>query len=606
MCGIFGYTGPLEAPDLLSGMGQLLSHRGPDDVGYYTNSESRIHFGLRRLSIIDLEGGHQPICNEDETIWIACNGEVYNYLELRRDLGEKGHCFRTNSDVEVLVHLYEEKGLDFLNDVNGMFGLVLFDVRANRLILARDRLGVKPVYYAWDGKKLVFASEIKPILLCPWISRDPDWDAVSTYLHLLYVPSPATCFVQIKKLESGTMAILEESGIRFHSYWKLNSFLESPSTELMSFDDASDHLHGLLKDACRLQLRSDVPVGAFLSGGVDSSAVVALTNVERSLAMDTYTVFWENAPEKMDERNFAKSVADMYGCYHHELSISFDDFDRLLPLLVWHMEEPNADGAYVPTYAISLFARKRSKVILTGAGGDELFAGYGWYQSRTFFARLISQLMWPDLWQRHASVYANRAFRFPWAMVFRHYRSGTSRKFISEYRGLRCGDELNAQMAIDLKYWLQDDILLLTDKMSMAASLEARVPLLDHRIVEFVLRLPSSYKISAEDQKIIFKKAVGQYLPGEILARRKDGFGAPINSWMQHGPLKEISLKLLERGELIKQGIIDKQSLIRLNYLLNVKKEWSWALWILLNLELWFRFVHEGCGPPDDVRLSEL
>ena len=330
MCGIFGYTGSIEACDLLSNMGRLLSHRGPDDVGYYTDNESSVHFGLRRLSIIDLAGGHQPISNEDESIWIACNGETYNYVELRRDLVEKGHFFRSNSDVEVLVHLYEEKGLDFLDDVNGMFGLVLFDANANRIILARDRLGIKPVYYAWDGKRLVFASEIKPILLCPWISRDPDWDAICAYLHLLYVPSPAACFAQIKNLESGTMAILEEGRMRFHSYWELSTFLENPSSQSMSFEDAADHLHELLKDACRLQLRSDVPVGAFLSGGVDSSAVVALANAGRSLDMDTYTISWENAPEKMDERVFAGSVADRYGCSHHEISISFDDFDRLL------------------------------------------------------------------------------------------------------------------------------------------------------------------------------------------------------------------------------------------------------------------------------------
>ena len=605
MCGIFGYTGPLEAPGLLSSMGQLLSHRGPDDVGYYTNNESCIHFGLQRLSIIDVAGGHQPISNEDETIWVACNGEIYNYLELREDLDKKGHRFRTNSDVEVLVHLYEEDGLGFLDDVNGMFGLVLFDASINRVILARDRVGIKPLYYSWDGKRLAFASEIKPILLCPWVSRDPDWQAISGYLNLLYVSFPRTGFEKVKKLESGTMAILEEESIRFQTYWDLKSFLEPNSNVVMSFEDASDHLQYLLKDACRLQLRSDVPVGAFLSGGLDSSVVVALTNVSESLDMDTFTVFWEDAPEKMDERPFAKSVAERYGCIHHETSVSFDDFDRLLPLLAWHMDEPNADGAYVPTYVISRFARQKSKVILTGAGGDELFAGYGWYQSSPLLKQLLRQLIWPDLWRRHAGVYAGRAFKFPWALVFPPYRSGTSGAFLGDYSKIPASDELNAQMALDLKCWLQDDVLLLTDKMSMAASLEARVPLLDHRIVEFVLSLPSSYKITGTDQKVIFKQAVGRYLPEDILRRQKDGFGAPINSWTQ-GPLKAVSLNLLERGELIKQGIIDKQSLIRLNYLLRVKKEWSWALWILLNLELWFRFVQKPSPRPDGIRLSEL
>ncbi|MCG2775818.1 MAG: asparagine synthase (glutamine-hydrolyzing) [Desulfobacterales bacterium] len=602
MCGIFGYTSAADMPALLQNMGQCLLHRGPDYAGYYVNNDDQINLGMRRLSIIDLAGGHQPIANERETIWIVCNGEIYNYVELRDELIKKGHRFMTHSDTEVLIHLYEEAGLDFLQDVNGMFGLALYDSSAKRLILARDRLGIKPVYYAWNGKQLAFASEIKPILLCPWVARDPDWEAISTYLHMLYVPAPRSPFKMIKKLEAGTIAILENGSMTFQKYWDMMPFLCNPAHESMSFEDASEHLHFLLKDACRIQLRSDVPVGAFLSGGVDSSAVVALTNSSASMGMDTFTIYWENAAEKMDERKFATDVAAKYGCNHHEVKISFDDFDRLLPLLAWHIEEPNADGAFVPTYVISKFASEKCKVILTGAGGDELFAGYEWYSSP--FS--IKQLMISILCRKQSRAYYKRAFNFPWRLVFPMYESNAAGNFADSYSNMFVTpDKLNAEMAFDLKVWLQDDILLLTDKMSMAASIEARVPLLDHRIVEFVLRLPSSYKIYAEDQKIIFKKAVGQYLPGEILARRKDGFGAPINSWMQ-GPLKAVSLNLLARGELIKQGIIDKQSLIRLNYLLRVKKEWSWALWILLNLELWFRFVHEGCGPPDDVRLSEL
>ncbi|MFH2047086.1 MAG: asparagine synthase (glutamine-hydrolyzing) [Pseudomonadota bacterium] len=605
MCGIFGYIGKDEVYGLLCQMGNALSHRGPDDAGYYVNNADRVNFGMRRLSIIDLEGGHQPLSNEENTVWIACNGEIYNYLELRGKLTKKGHLFRTKSDVEVLVHLYEEHGLDFLKDVNGMFGLALYDVSINRLILVRDRIGIKPLYYSWDGKNLAFASEIKPLLLCPWINRTPDWQAISAYLNLLFVPSPKTGFEEIKKLESGTMAILEEGILRFKTYWDINTFLENDPAGKMSFEDASEHLQYLLKDACRLQLRSDVPVGAFLSGGLDSSAVVALSNVSESLDMDTFTVFWEDAPEKMDERPFAKDVAERYGCAHHETSVSYDDFDRLLPLLVWHMEEPNADGAYVPTYVISSFARQKAKVILTGAGGDELFAGYGWYYSYPLFKRVLRQLMTSDLWHKHAGVYTGRAFNFPWALVLPSYQSGTSGDFLGYYSKIPSGDELNAQMAMDLKYWLQDDVLLLTDKMSMAASLEARVPLLDHRIVEFVLGLPSAYKIMGADQKIIFKKAMGQYLPDDILRRRKDGFGAPINSWAQR-PLMKNALDLLERGELMKQGIIDKRSLRRLKFFLRLKKEWVWALWILLNLELWFQFVQKPSSRPDGIRLSEL
>ena len=605
MCGIFGYIGNDEVDGLLDRMGDVLSHRGPDDAGYYVNNADRVNFGMRRLSIIDLAGGHQPLANEKNTVWIACNCEIYNYLELRESLSKKGHLFRTKSDVEVLIHLYEERGLEFLDDVNGMFGLVLFDVSARQVILARDRVGIKPLYYSWDGKRLAFASEIKPLLLCPWISRTPDWYAISEYLNLLFVSSPRTGFEEIRKLESGVMVILHEGTLKFNKYWDANSFLENNHDGKMSFDEASEHLQHLLKDACRLQLRSDVSVGAFLSGGLDSSAVVALANVSDSLDMDTFTAYWQDAPEKMDERPFAQKVAERYGCAHHETSVSYDDFDRLLPLLAWHMEEPNADGAYVPTYVISRFAREKSKVILTGAGGDELFAGYGWYYSYPPFKTLLRQLMHPDLWKRHAGVYAGRAFNFPWALVFPAYKSGTPTDFLQYYSKIPSGDELNAQMALDLKYWLQDDVLLLTDKMSMAASLEARVPLLDHRIVEFVLGLPSSYKLMGTSQKIIFKESIRQYLPEDILLRRKDGFGAPINSWAQ-GPLPKIALDLLSRGELMKQGIIDKRSIRRMKYLLRLKKEWVWALWILLNLELWFQFVQKPSTRPEGLRLSDL
>jgi len=603
MCGFFGYTNAEEVPALLENMGQCLWHRGPDDVGYYTNSSNGVRLGLRRLSIIDLAGGHQPISNEDETIWLVCNGEIYNYVELRDELIKKGHHFRTHSDVEVLIHLYEDTGLDFLRDVNGMFGLALYDSSSKRLILARDRLGIKPVYYAWNGKQLAFASEIKPILLCPWVGRDPDWQAISNYLHLLYIPAPRTAFEQIKKLEAGTLAIIENGSMMFRNYWDVKPFLCNSMHKSMSFEDASEHLHFLLKDACRIQLRSDVPVGAFLSGGVDSSAVVALTNSNASMNMDTFTIYWENAAEKMDERKFAADVAARYGCKHHEVKISFDDFDRLLPLLAWHIEEPNADGAYVPTYVISKFASEKCKVILTGAGGDELFAGYEWYSSP--FS--IKQLMISILCRQQSKAYYKRAFNFPWRFVFPMYESNAVSNFVHSYSSLFVTpDKLNAEMAFDLKAWLQDDILLLTDKMSMATSLEARVPLLDHRIVEFVAGLPSAYKMNSYDKKVIFKHAISEYLPESILHRPKDGFGAPINSWMQRGRFKEISLELLVHGELMKAGIIHKRTISRLCQLMHLRKNWVWALWILLNLELWFRLVYTETPRPDGICLSDL
>lgn len=605
MCGIFGYAKTEEIPELLEQMGECLFHRGPDDFGYYVNHDQRVLFGLRRLSIIDLEGGHQPIANEAETVWVACNGEIYNYLELREDLLKKGHQFRTKSDVEILVHLYEEYGLDFLDSVNGMFGLVLFDVAQDRLILARDRLGIKPIYYAWDERRLAFASELKAVLRCPWISRDPDWEAISGYLHLLYVTAPRTGIKEVHKLNAGTMAILEKGQLRFQTYWSPESFTLEGADASLSLEDAAAKLQELLKDACRLQMRSDVPVGAFLSGGVDSSAIVALANSDTALNMDTYTVFWEDAPEKMDERSFAQSVARRYECRYHEIGLSFDSFDRCLPLLAWHLDEPNADGAFVPTFLISQLAQKQSKVVLTGAGGDELFGGYAWYQSRSSVASRVKQSMKSGLRGRQRSVYTDRAFGFPWKLVLPEYRPHVADRFMLDYSAISTNDEPNNQMTHDLKNWLKDDILLLTDKVTMAASIEARVPLLDHRIVEFALGLPSSYKLSGSANKIILKQALIDYLPQEILHRRKDGFGAPINSWMQ-GQFKTVCLKVLGHGELIKRGIISPRSLEVVNRLSAMRKAWGWSLWVLLNLELWFRFAQTPGARPDDLRLSDL
>ena len=283
--------------------------------------------------------------------------------------------------------------------------------------------------------------------------------------------------------------------------------------------------------------------------------------------------------------------------------MSFDDFDRLLPLLAWHIEEPNADGAYVPTYVISKFASEKCKVILTGAGGDELFAGYEWYSA----ASSIKQFMISLLCRKQSIAYYKRAFNFPWRLVFPMYESNAESNFVDSYSDLfATPDKLNAEMAFDMKVYLQDDILLLTDKMSMATSLEARVPLLDHRIVEFIAGIPSTYKINSQDNKVIFKDAISEYLPGSILHRPKDGFGAPINSWMQTGRFKEICLELLNHGELMKAGIIQKRTMTRLCQLMHMRKNWVWALWILLNLELWFRLIYNESPRPEGIGLSDL
>lgn len=606
MCGIFGYISRDSADGLLENMGSLLHHRGPDDVGYYSDEQNFTHFGLRRLSIIDIKGGHQPISNEEGTVWVACNGEIFNYIELRQDLIEKGHHFKTRSDVEVLVHLYEEYQTEFLEQVNGMYGLCLYDSLKKRLILARDRLGVKPLYYSYDGRRMAFASEIKPIFQCPWVGREPDFSALSSYLHLLYIPSPETGFSSVKKLPSASMGIYENGLFKIHRYWRAEDYLKRTTKDSNEAKNSSLKLRELLFDSCRLQMRSDVPVGAFLSGGVDSSAVVALANSKKKRSMDTYTIAWQNATEKMDERPFAKSVADRYGCRHHEMQISWQDFDRLLPLLVWHLEEPNADGAFVPTYLISKFAQKRSKVILTGAGGDELFGGYGFYLPEKGLLKHLRQNAFELFLPSLKPTYTKRAFNFPWQLIFKEYRSGRAKEFLKPYCNAHAGiDLLNTEMVFDLEVYLQDNILALTDKMSMAASIEARVPLIDHRIVEYALGLPSSEKIRDTSTKVIMKDAVSDLLPDTILNRRKDGFGAPVTSWM-NGKLRKIAIDVIGNGYLIKEGVIDRKSLSRLDWMIKCRKSWNWALWILLNLELWYRFVLLPTDRPDGIRLSDI
>ncbi len=601
MCGIFGYVCNDSPSGLLATMGNLLEHRGPDDVGYFSDERTGTHFGLRRLSIIDLEGGHQPLSNEDETVRIVCNGEIFNYIELRKELLAKGHQFNTQGDAEVLVHLYEEKGLDFLDSVNGMFGLALFDEKKRRLILARDRLGIKPLFYSWDGRRLAFASEIKPVLRCPWISREPDPAAISAYLNLLYIPAPKTGFAGIYKLPSGTLAIHENGRCQLRCYWHTDRFLAQAGDPPVSLASAEEELHVLLQDACRLQLRSDVPVGAFLSGGVDSSAVVGMANREGKQGMDTYTIAWKDAREKMDERSYASTVAERYGCRHHEMEISWQDFNELLPRLIWHLEEPNADGAYVPTYLISKFSSRQSKVILTGAGGDELYGGYAFYQPPGGLLPKIRQRIMPG-----REPYSQRAFNFPWRLVFNEYRNHTADDFLAFYNHTAAeSDRLNAEMAFDLNVYLQDNILALTDRMSMAASIEARVPLLDHRIVEFVLGLPSKFKIGQGDTKLIFKNVVAGFLPPEILTRQKDGFGAPIASWLD-GPLRPIVKRIIEGGILVREKIVSPNIYSRLDRMIRIRKGWNWALWIVLNLELWYRFVLNEHARPDGISLEDI
>jgi asparagine synthase (glutamine-hydrolysing) len=627
MCGIYGLVNFYDkavSADLLSSMGDAIPHRGPDDQGAYIGPG--IALGMRRLSIIDVLGGHQPICNEDQTVWVVCNGEIYNFLELRRGLEAKGHVFSCRSDTEVLVHLYEQEGPDFLRRLRGMFAIALWDARRSRLILARDRMGKKPLYVRREANRVLFASEIKSILEVETVQRSIDLEALGQYLQLGYVPAPRTMFAGIEKLMPGHYLEIANGVVREHSYWSL-SFGEPQNR---SEQEWIEIVRQKLEECVRIRLISDVPLGAFLSGGIDSSAIVALMAKAMKQPVKTYSIGFAADDQFYNELPYAKLVANAVGSDHHEIIVRPDVVD-LLPKLIWHLDEPIADSAFITTYLVSRLARESVTVILSGVGGDELFGGYRRYlgdslaRYYTLLPRPVRKSVLPALlrhlpqdrhsqWKNYFRLtagFVNSALLEPGARYMSYIsvfspelldalfasrtpEDGVSALLNGYFKQASSADNLNQSIFVDLKTSLPDDLLALTDKMSMAASIECRAPFMDHELVELSTSIPSKLKVNGFTLKYLLKKVVEPILPKEIIYRKKRGFGAPVGSWLR-SDLETLVQDTLSEESVRARGLFDPktvQQVITAHQQNN--SDYTDHLLSLINFELWCRMFIDG------------
>lgn len=602
MCGICGFTSIPDNTDpyeLLVRMTDSIVHRGPDEDGVF--HRDRIALGMRRLSIIDLDGGSQPIFNEDGSVCVVQNGEIYNYRELRSQLESRGHVFKSHCDTEVLVHLYEEYGVDFVDHINGMFAIAIWDIRRQRLVVVRDRLGVKPLYYSIvEGKHVVFGSEIKCLLQHPAVRTDLDHQAVYNYFTLGYIPAPRSVYRDIKKLPPASRLIVENGTIKTDQYWRLPEHVDY----LTDREEAIEELRELLSDAVRLRMISDVPLGAFLSGGVDSSIVVALMAQQSSRPVKTFFIDFDD--ERFSERDYARAVATQYGTEHHELTVRPDAIG-ILDDVVDHFDEPFADSSAIPTWYVSKITREYVTVALAGDGGDESFGGYNRYerilnrQPRQRLRRAIRPLTdaVARLLPRRApgkryirSIGLPNSEYYSVATAEHQARQLLSREFLStvehpvttEVNGIvsdmeSLHDPLAPYSRFDLRWYLPDDILTKVDRMSMAHSLEVRGPLLDFRVIELAARMPASWKINDVDRKLILKDAFRRDLPDKILKPRKRGFSVPMSDWIR-GELRPFFESVLSSDDFGLPGVLDfREARILLDEHLSSVRDWSVELW---------------------------
>ena len=618
MCGIAGIllrNGDTVGEQPLHAMTTCLAHRGPDGDGFFRRGP--VGLGHRRLAIIDLVTGDQPMSNDDGQVVVVFNGEIYNFRELRRELEARGQRFRTASDTEVIVRAYEEFGLDCLRHLRGMFAFAIWDERRHRLFLARDRVGIKPLVYAWDGHRLLFASEPKAILEDRTVPRRLDWEALRDYLTLHYIPSPRTIFADIRKLPPGCFLTIDLDGgePQVERYWDLRFAPETRRSEADWREGLRAHLH----DAVSSHLVSDVPIGAFLSGGMDSSTVVALMAGATQGQVRTFAIGFDEASH--DELAHARRVAQHHGTQHFELVVKPDAL-AVLPKLAWQFDEPFADSSAIPTYFVSKITREHVTVALSGDGGDESFLGYSRYvRALALHERLDrfpgvlarSLFRWaarlaPDTLRGHG--YAEMLGSDPVARYFRlmaFERSAGLRRILSteakqqiaprvspalfEALSTRAGapDYASTLQSIDVRCYLPEDILTKVDKASMLVSLESRVPLLDHVLMEFVATMPTGLKFENGAGKVILKKALADQLPGETLTRRKMGFGVPLAEWFRRD-LGAYTRDVLEGRRTRERGILDPRAVsAMLDEHQSGARDRSSQIWALLCLEEWAR-----------------
>ena len=623
MCGIagvyeYGEGAPVN-PQVLQAMLAVLYHRGPDDEGLY--SDGGLAMGMRRLSIIDLAGGKQPLFSEDRRIVTVFNGEIYNYQELTRDLKARGHVFSTASDTEVIVHLYEEYGEACVHHLRGMFAFAIWDTAARRLFLARDRLGIKPLYYTQRGQRLIFGSEIKALLQHPGVEAGLDTEGLSHFLSLKYIPAPWTMFANISALPPGHSLSCDPSGVTIRSYWDL-SFRDNQEPQA-SDEVYAEQLEALLRESITLHMRSDVSFGAFLSGGLDSSLVVALMSEVLGEPVKTFSVGFQGSSKfgEQDELPYARLIAQQYHTEHYDLVLQPQDLLTSAEKVIWHLDQPLADQATVAMYMVSELASQHVKMVLTGEGGDELFAGYARYVGERFsplfqalpgpvksLALALSNHL-PGLRRAKIALYAlclsDEVTRFAnWFPLFnqdtkaallsgllKQKLNGKATEDIFAYH-LSHTDAtaaLNRMLYVDTKLWLPDYLLTRGDKLSMAASLEARVPLLDHKVAEFAAALPAHLKLRGFERKYLLRRVGRKFLPAEIFNRKKQGFPIPISAWFRK-EVREFVRDTLSPTRIRRRGLFNSHYVEQLQDEHEAgKADHGSLLWGLMNVELWHR-----------------
>ena len=633
MCGICGkidLTGKPVPAGLLRSMTESFAYRGPDDEGFFSDGPAGL--GHRRLSIIDLSpAGRQPMSNEDESLQLVFNGEIYDFAQTRKELVSKGHTLKSQTDTETVLHLYEEEGVSCLKRLNGMFGFALWDTRLQRLWLARDRLGKKPLVYSWDGKRLIFASEIKAILMDPDVAREIDFEALDLYLTLNYIPAPWTIFKSIRKLPPAHHLLLEKGVVSIQPYWDIASNggepeLSSPSNSL-SHDQCRERLRELLEAAVGRRLIADVPLGAFLSGGLDSSIIVALMARQSSRPVKTFSIGYEDLPF-FDETRYAREVARFNRTEHHEFKLGYKDVLGAFPKVLDTLDEPFADSSAVPTYIVSKETRRHVTVALSGDGGDELFAGYRMYMGEYWAKhyakvpgalrdRLIEPLVGSlpdardnpglDLIRRAKKFLRGMSLSFPerfcgWREIFpfstrqtllrhapeRNLYLESVRQSVADKEGYFPEDGINLMLYLDVKGLLPGDMLTKVDRMSMANSLEVRVPFLDHTLVEYVFSLKGPTKLGAWKGKRILIETFKDLLPPLLHNRPKRGFEMPIAAWLRR-ELRFLIEEYLRKDRIEKQGLFDARIISGLvSSHLSGRQDTSWQLWNLIVFEHWY------------------
>jgi len=630
MCGICGKLlfdrNQLVDPGLIVAMANTMFHRGPDDSGLYVSGN--VGLGHRRLSIIDLNTGKQPISNEDDTVWIVFNGEIYNYKDLRHDLTQKGHQFKTNTDTEVIVHAYEEYGAQCLSELRGMFAFAIWDANRQALFIARDRVGIKPLYYCQSPGQLIFASEMKAILKDVSVQREVNLPMVDRFLTYYYVPGDETILKGIRKLSPGHYLMAKDGKVETKQYWNLDFSLKN---ETHSFVEAKERLLELLKESARLHMISDVPVGFLLSGGVDSTAMLSLSMGETDKDLSTFTIGFDGETFA-DERPYARLAADRFGTKHYDMTISADDFLNFLPRYVWHMEEPVCEPPAIALYYVSRLAKDHVKVVISGEGGDEAFAGYQNYRNLVWLERLklllgpfkagigkalqalintnglgkaekylplLSLPLKEYYFSRTSNPFKvfNRRFEGLYSaeflpMINKDYSVEPSRQCLTDGASY---DTLEKMLYTDTKTWLPDDLLIKADKMTMANSIELRVPLLDHKVLEYAACLPSSYKLHGFTTKHILKEAFNGYVPDEIIKRKKTGFPVPYESWLRT-TLKNFVSDLLLDQRSMERGYFSKKAIEGLIEENLEKGNSSKEIFSLVTLELWHRKFIDVAG----------